>query len=181
MTTDPQTTPDSTSGAARAWIRPAALVLACLVIGFIAGWVLRGDDGPVTVLAPETPAAEGQPGATTVGRTVTAPTTSTPARPPAPPDRADIAVAVLNGTNTQGLAAETAGEAESLGYNGVTAGNAPTTTGPSAVYFRSGDRPAAVRVAKDLQIQQVVALPASGALADAAPDEAEVVVVLGSG
>ena len=96
-------------------------------------------------------------------------------------DRADIALAVLNGTNTTGLAAQTAGQAEGLGYSGVTTGNAPTSTSPTIVYFRPGQRAAAQRVARDLQAGAVQQLPATGALADAAPDGAEVVVVLGPG
>jgi hypothetical protein len=108
-------------------------------------------------------------------------TTAAPREPAAPPDRADIALAVLNGTNTTGLAAQTAGQAEGLGYSGVTTGNAPTSTSPTIVYFRPGQRAAAQRVARDLQAGAVQQLPATGALADAAPDGAEVVVVLGPG
>jgi hypothetical protein len=173
-----------------------ALVLSCLVIGFVGGWILRGDDGPVTVLAPtpegeqaEVPVITTGDGGTgtattgtgTSGGTATAPATTAAEEPAAPPDRADIALAVLNGTNTSGLAAQTAGEAEGLGYVGVTAGNAPTSTSPTIVYFRDGQRAAAQRVARDLQVGAVQQLPASGALADAAPDEAEVVLVLGPG
>jgi len=184
-------------------VRPVLLVVSCLVIGFVGGWILRGDDGPVTVLPPT---AEGdQPdvpvittgggggtattgtgttgtGTGTSGGGTTAPsTTSAPQEPAAPPDRADIALAVLNATDTTGFAAQTAGEAEGLGYVGVTAGNAPTATGPTVVYFRPGQRAAAQRVARDLQVGAVQQLPASGPLADAAPDGAEVVVVLGPG
>jgi hypothetical protein len=180
-------------------VRPVLLVVSCLVIGFVGGWLLRGDDGPVTVLAP-TPEGEqpdvpvittgggtattgsGTTGTGTSGGGTTAPSTTTaPEEPAAPPDRADIALAVLNGTTTTGLAAQTAGEAEGLGYVGVTAGNAPTSTKPTIVYFRSGQRAAAQRVARDLQVGAVQQLPASGALADAAPDEADVVLVLGPG
>jgi LytR cell envelope-related transcriptional attenuator len=194
MSTDPVTpTPEPPHGG-RAWVRPVVLVAACLVIGFVGGWVVRGDDGPVTVLAPApaadtagtptitTPGGQGGGTATAPGRTTTAPgTTSTVAEPTAPPDRADISLAVLNGTSQTGLAASRAGEAEGLGYVGVTAGNAPTSTSPSVVYYRSGQQAAAERVGKDLQIDSVQPLPASGALADAAPADAEVIVVLGPG
>jgi hypothetical protein len=189
-------------------VRPVALVVSCLIIGFVGGWILRGDDGPVTVLAPTpegeqaevpvitTPGGGGGggdrtsttgtttagAGTGTTGGTATAPTTTTaPAEPAAPPDRAEISLAVLNGTNVTGLAAQTAGEAEGIGYVGVTTGNAPTSTDPTIVYFRAGQRAAAQRVARDLQVGAVQQLPASGALADAAPDDAEVVLVLGPG
>lgn len=180
-TETPTTPPHDDPGAARAWVRPVALVVACLVIGFVGGWVVRGDDGTVTVLAPaeedgvsDAPSAAG-------GGAVTAPTTTRQAPPTPPPARADIALAVLNGTNENGAAGRTGAQAESLGYEAVATGNAPTSTEPSLVYFRPGQRPAAVRVGRDLEIEGIRALPTSGALADAAPDGAEVVVVLGPG
>jgi hypothetical protein len=183
-------------------VRPVVLVVSCLIIGFVGGWIFRGDDGTVTVLAPtpegdqsEVPVVTtggGGGGTATTGTattgtgtssgTVTAPPATTASQEPAaPPDRSTIAVAVLNGTTTTGLAAQTAGEAEALGYTGVTAGNAPTSTDPTIVYFRQGQRAAAQRVARDLQVSAVQQLPASGPLAQAAPDGAEVVVVLGPG
>ena len=86
-----------------------------------------------------------------------------PQEPAAPPDRADISLAVLNGTNTAGLRGQTAGQAEGLGYAGVTPGNAPTTTGPTIVYFRPGQRAAAAaRGASDLQVDAVAAAPGLG-------------------
>lgn len=179
MESEPDTTRPQASGG-RAWARPAALVASCLVIGFVGGWVVRGDDGPVTVLAPAAPGAAGG-GATTSGGATTAPGTTAEEPPPAPPERSAIALAVLNGTDVSGLAGDTAAEAESLGYTGVVAGNAPTSSEPSVAYFRAGRRTAAERVAADLQVERVEPLPASGALADAAPDEAEVVLVLGPG
>lgn len=169
-------------------MRPAALVLSCLVIGFIAGWVLRGDDGPATVLAPPAPESSQGGGATAPADTTTEPATTAPAttapttaedEPSAPPARDEIQLAVLNATDTQGAAGRTADEAESLGYAGVTAGNAPTTSDPTTVYYRAGQEAAGRRVAADLQVDQVAALPGSGALASAAPAGAQVVLVIG--
>ncbi len=175
-------------GGGGGWVRPVALVASCLVIGFVGGWILRGDDGTVTVLAPAAPADTGATGTVTTGGGTTAPASTTgggsttaPATPTPPPDRADISLAVLNGTNETGLAARVAGQAEGLGYSGVTAGNAPTTSDPSTVYYRSGQRTAAQRVAKDLQIEVVKTLPGSGSLAAAVPDGVEVALVLGAG
>lgn len=162
------------------WLRPVAVIFACLIIGFVAGWVLRGDDGTVTVLETGSSTPNRSDGATT-GTTGTAPTTTAPAPTP-PPSRGEIALVVLNATSTAGLAGETAGRAESLGYKSVTAGNAPTGTDPSRVYFVAGERPAARRVARDLEITDVVALPKSGPIAtaaNAARPDAEVIVVLG--
>jgi hypothetical protein len=196
MATDPDTAPrDPAPGGGRAWVRPVALVVSCLVIGFVAGWVLRGDDGPVTVLAPPAPDQTGEAPAGTTGRTTTAPagggttaetTTTAPATteqeaPAAPPDRAEISLAVLNATSVTGQAAQTAAQAESLGYPSVATGNAPATSDPSIVYYRQGQQAAAERVATDLEVQGVQALPTSGALAAAAPAGAQVVLVLGPG
>ena len=193
MTPEIDTGPPEPAGAGGGggggWVRPVALVASCLVIGFVGGWVLRGDNGTVTVLAPAAPADTGATGSVTTGGGPTTPattatggaTTTAPAEPAPPPARADIGLTVLNGTGETGLAARIAGEAEGLGYNGVTAGNAPTTTDPSIVYFRTGQRAAALRVAKDLQIDSVRALPASGSLAGAVPDGVNVAIVLGTG
>jgi len=187
MATDPDTVTERRPPGGRAWARPAALVVACLIIGFVGGWVLRGDDGPTTVLEANTPSSGSGSGAaagTTTEGTATAPApgTTEAEAPAAPPDRAEVGLAVLNATDTAGLAGDTAAQAESFGYEGVTAGNAPPgTTGPSVVYFREGQRPAAERVATDLEFDQVRQLPGSGALSEAAPESAQVVVVLGPG
>lgn len=181
MSSEPPTTPSPEPGhGARPWLRPVALVVSCLVIGFVGGWILRGDEGTVTVLAPSGSTADAGDDAAAGGST-TAPATTTAPRPTPPPARPDIALAVLNGTSEAGLAGRTADQAESLGYVGVTAGNAPGQSGPSVVYFRSGQRPAARRVARDLQIAAVRALPGGGALGDEVPEDAEVIVVLGPG
>ena len=186
MAPDPDTVTEHRPPGGRAWARPAALVVACLIIGFVGGWVLRGDDGPTTVLEANTPASGSGSGAaaTTDRGTTTAPAAGTTAAeaPAAPPDRSEVGLAVLNGTDTAGLAGDTAAQAESFGYEGVTAANAPPgTTGPSVVYFREGQRPAAERVAADLEFDQVRQLPGSGPLSEAAPEGAQVVIVLGPG
>ncbi len=183
-TPDPAPEPSPPHGAGGSWVRPVVLVAACLVIGFIGGWVLRGDDGPATILQPSAPQETGDTGSVTAGATTgagtaTAPATTAPEEPAAPPDRADISLAVLNGTSRAGYAADVSGQAEGLGYVGVVAGNAPSTT-VSTVYFRSGQRAAAERVAKDLLVDDVAPLPGSGALASAAPAGAEVILVLGT-
>lgn len=187
LDTSPAPAPAGGGGGGRAWVRPVILVASCLIIGFVGGWILRGDDGTVTVLAPAASADSGADGAATTGGATTAPSTTggaattAPAPPAPPPDRADVSLVVLNGTTTAGLAARTAGEAEALGYSGVATGNAPTSTSPTIVYFRPGQRPGAQRVAKDLQIARVEALPAGGALAAAVPAGVNVALVLGPG
>src|SRR4051794_39213259 len=99
MATDPDTAASNRASGGRAWLRPVALVVSCLVIGFIAGWVLRGDDGPATVLAPPAPESAGAGPASTTGTTTTEPATTAPpattssTAPQAPPARDEIKLA----------------------------------------------------------------------------------------
>lgn len=205
MSTSPTPTPPPENhDGSSAWVRPVAVILSCLVLGFVGGWLLRGDDGEVTVLAPvadggaplgttpDGPAGTGTAGADgTTGIAGTVPgettgsvpgeTTETAAEPAEAPERGEVALAVLNGTSVAGLAASTAERAATLGYSGVVTGNAPTTSDPSVVYHRPGARPAAEQAATDLEIVTVRPLPRSGAIAEAAPSDARVIVVLGSG
>ncbi|MGI9539534.1 MAG: LytR C-terminal domain-containing protein [Miltoncostaeaceae bacterium] len=193
--------PREPEGGASAWGRPVALAASMLVLGFVGGWILRGDDGPVTVVPAATTTTADQGGTTTAGggdttpatteadttgtdttadTTATAPdTTTAPAEPP--PARDSITLAVLNGTSTSGLAAQNATTAEGLGYTGVETGNAPTQAGPSVVYYRPGEQAAADVVAQDFQVTDVQELPASGPLATAVPSGAQVALVLGPG
>ncbi len=177
-TTPRTTTTDSTGGSsAGGWLRLGAIALSLLVIGFVAGWIVRGDQGPTTVLAP--PDEQEQAAITTEAEPE--PTTTAQAAPAAPPARDEIRLVILNGGDVAGLAASTASQAEGLGYTEVETGNAPPQTGPTTVYHVPGQRPAAERVANDLEIGPIEALPQSGALATATPDGARVIVVLGSG
>lgn len=170
------------------WLRPVAVVLASLVIGFVGGWILRGDDGTVTVLETGAPARTATDGATTApaadgSTTGTTATTTAPATTaPAPPSRSEIVLVVLNGTDIAGLAGETASRAETLGYPDVIAGNAPTSTEPSTVYHVTGQEAAAQRVARDMEVDRILPLPTSGAIASAVKDanpNAQVALVLG--
>jgi len=158
-----------------AWWRPLALALSCLVIGFVLGWAVFGGDEPGTLA----PAAPG--GAQAVDTSPRGTTVDAQDEPPGPPPRSEVQVAVLNGTDVDGLAARTAGEAEALGYADVIAGNAPTTAGPSTVYFRPGERPSAERLARDLDVAGVEPLPGDGGIAAAVPAGAAVALVLGAG
>jgi len=150
-----------------------AVGLACLVGGFVVGWLTRGDGGSAQAL----PTVEAPAPATTKPRT----TTATAPTPPAEVTPAKITLAVLNGSRINGLAAQTATRAAGLGYPTPATGNVTDQTGPTVVYFRPGKRPAAQRVAKDLGYTGVQALPAGGAIATAAPAGVDVVVVLGPG
>lgn len=157
--------------------RFVAIGLACLVAGFVVGWFTRGDGGTATVL-PAAASGPASPGTTTTSATSTA---TAPPTPPPLPQRSTITLAVLNGTTISGFAGQTATRAEGLGYPSPSAGNTPTITGPTVVYFRAGKRPAARRVAQDLGFTTIRQLPADGPVVTAAPDEADVVVVLGPG
>jgi hypothetical protein len=183
---EPQTTDASapsgatpSSSAWGGWLRLGAIGLSFLVIGFVGGWIVRGDQGPTTVLAPPD---EQEQAAITSATEPTGGTTTAEEAPSAAtaPPRDEIILAVLNGGDVAGLAANTAEQAEELGYVDVEAGNAPPQTVPTTVYHVPGQLPAAQRVADDMQIGPVEQLPTSGELADAVPDGARVVIVLGS-
>jgi hypothetical protein len=175
------------------WLRPIVLAVSCLVIGFVLGYVVRGGgDGssalverpPATTAPAATDPAQTSPDQTSPGTTAPADTTATTTSttPELPPARSEVRLAVLNGTNVQGLAGRTATSAEELGYVDVAAANAPPQTGGSVAYFRPGSLEAAELVAEDLDILGgVLPLPAGGALAEAAPPGADVIVVLGPG
>lgn len=190
------------------WVRPLVLAVSCLILGFVAGWALRGgEDSPIII-----PAAASEPtptvtvetpqpppetttdtqtstdpfGEDTTGTTATGPSTTTVTEPPAPeptlPEPSAIQAAVLNGSGVTGLAGQTATKLEGLGYTGVTPGNTAAQTGPTIVYFRPGGENAALKVAQDLGYgrAQVKALT-DPALATEAPATAQVIVVLGPG
>lgn len=93
---------------------------------------------------------------------------------------AQVWVAVLNGTGTQGEARRTADRLEAAGYVGVTAGNAPRRTTGSAVFFAPGCEPAARKVADALGIATLGPLADAGTLEDA-PKGVQVVAILGTG
>ena len=186
ITDEPQTTDAAASSGGRAsgtsawggWLRLGAIGLSFLVIGFVGGWIVRGDQGPTTVLAP--PDEQEQAAITSASEPSGATTAEAAPDETAPPPRDEIVLAILNGGDVAGLAANTADQAEELGYIDVEAGNAPAQTAPTTVYHVAGQLPAAERVANDLQIGPIEQLPSSGELADAVPDGARVVVVLGS-
>lgn len=159
----------------------AVIAVSFAIVGFVGGWIVRGEEGTVTELPPalaevtETNESDGDP-----------PTETAPTDEPADgvPARADVALIVLNGGTVDGLANETAEQAESLGYTDVIADNAPTQSGPTVVYYTAGNQAAAERAATDLEIGAVEALPETGELAaavsQAEPSGSDVAVILGT-
>jgi hypothetical protein len=144
--------------------------VSCLVLGFVGGWSLAtvgGDDVRLPDANVDVTVEEPAPRTQTVA----------PAQEEAPPERAQVTIAVLNGTGTSGLAAQTAARLKELGYSGVTPGNTSTRTGPSVVYFREGAKPASEQLRKDLQIE--TALPIEGTPLETT--EGQLVLVLGPG
>lgn len=165
------------SGLSNSWVRPLILGLSSAIIGFVGGWVINKGNGP-SVTIPQlnrdfSNAATAPAGKTTTVQEQGSGTDTTAAVPP--PNRETIVVSVLNGSGKDGLAATTASRLRTIGYTQVSTGNVPKATGQTATYFRTGNRPAAGRVAEDLGFGQLLtALPAG----IAAPPAAQVVVVL---
>lgn len=186
---------NATNSSRADWVRPVVLAASCLVLGFVAGWALRGgEESPIVI-----PQAAAEPTQTTreenppapppaaTDTTATAPQTTTEVEPPPPPpptlpEAATIKVAVLNGSGVTGLAGRTATQIEGLGYSGVTPGNTTGQTGPTIVYYRPEQELAARKVAQDLgyglsQVKELTAAVPAGE----APADAQVIVVLGPG
>jgi hypothetical protein len=70
--------------------------------------------------------------------------------------REQTSVTVLNANGQSGAAGYAAESVRRRGYAVATVGNAPsTTTGRTAVMFRPGYRPEALRLAKDLRVKVV--------------------------
>ena len=91
--------------------------------------------------------------------------------------RATVALAILNGSGESGLAAATADQARTLGYQDVTEGNSPEPATADRVLYRSGAESQARLVATDLGLP--APLPAAQDTAANAEPAADVIVVLG--
>jgi LytR cell envelope-related transcriptional attenuator len=91
--------------------------------------------------------------------------------------RASVALAILNGSGESGLAAATADQARTLGYQDVTEGNSPEPATADRVLYRQGAEPEARLVATDLGLP--APLPAAQDTAANAEPAADVIVVLG--
>ena len=173
----PTPSPSIARPGAAAWVRPVALVVACLIIGFVGGWVLRGDDGPTTVLEASTPAAASRsrhPARRRPRRRARPPLRRPgPPRPRLPPPRR-TAPRSSSSSSTAPTPPGSRATPPARPRASATRASPPATprrtTGPSVVYYREGQRAAAERVATDLEIDQVRQLPGSGALAAAAPE-----------
>lgn len=142
------------------------VVAAALVGGLFVGYVVSSGGGGTTTI--------------TQTKTVTAPSEELVAGASASAEtsRATISLAVLNGSGESGLAAGTAEDARSLGYQQVTEGNAPSPVPADVVLHRQGAAPDAARVAEDLGLPEPSLAPVNDPVLAAAPD-AEVVVLLG--
>ena len=156
------------------WARIAGVAVGALLLGFVIGWYARGDggDGPTVRAA----GAERAPAVTTGGAAGNgAVTTEAPDPLPA---RAELRVVVLNGTGITGLAGRTAALLAADGYPAPVAGDGPASDGTTVVYYRGENAPAARRLASDLGGSPEVRPLASGAVDSAAPEDAQLVVLL---
>lgn len=135
-------------------------VLLALLVGFLAN---SGGGGTTTI---------------TETRTVTAPSTAAAPSASGEASRADIALAILNGSDESGLAGRTAAQAQGLGYELVSEGNAPEPESTDRVLYRQGAAAKARQVAEDLGLPAPTRLAADDAIASVEPG-AEVIVALG--
>ena len=156
---------------AKAWVRPVVLAVSCLILGFVGGWSLAtigGDEVALPAANVDVTVEEPAPSTTNV--------TETEATPPA---RDAVAIQVLNGTTTDGLAAKTATTIKSLGYTKVAVDTGPSQTGPTTIYYRDNQKLAAEQLAKDMQLTEVQPI-AGTPLETSAAASAQVIVLLGA-
>jgi hypothetical protein len=134
-----------------------------LVVGLAIGWMVSGGGST-----------------TTVTETTTVTTAAAPAAPVAsgPESRPTIALAILNGSGEDGLAASTAELVRGMGYTQVTEGNAPSQVAADRVLYRPGAEAQALQVAADLNTAPPAPLADASGVAEAAPD-ADVVAIMG--
>ncbi|MDH3225499.1 MAG: LytR C-terminal domain-containing protein [Thermoleophilia bacterium] len=151
------------------------MALAALVVGFAAGWLLRGDGGQATVLR----AAEAAPLADEAAAPAPEPEQTASAATARP--RSEVDVAVLNGVGVAGLAGEAADGLRSSGYRIVQVDDGPARDGPTQVYFVAGLKPEAERLRRDLGIGSAVTALPDGQVRDIVPEAAQLVVLLGAG
>ena len=163
-----------------AWMPLVAVALGALLLGFAAGWILRGDGGEATVLraASDEQLSPAKENSAPVEPVVDPSPTISPAtaRP-----RSEVDITVLNGSGADGLAGQVSEQLLDTGYRSAAADNGPTTPGPSVVYFTSGNRPEAARLRRDMQLSAPVQPLADGPIRDIAPEKTQLVVLLGSG
>jgi hypothetical protein len=157
------------------WLPLAAVAVAALIVGFAAGWLLRGDGGEATVL----PAADAAP---LVEETPAPP----PALEPTPPPqsalpRSEVDVAVLNGVGVAGLAGQAAETLRTSGYRIVQVDDGPRLDGPTEIFFVAGRNAEAQRLRRDLGITNAVTALPDGPVRDVIPEATQLVVLLGAG
>jgi len=140
-----------------------------LLMGYLAN---SGGGGAVTETVTATRTVTAAQGAAAEGTGDAAGATASAAA-----SRASVALAILNGSGESGLAAATADQARTLGYQDVTEGNSPEPATADRVLYRQGGEAAARLVATDLGLP--APLPAAQDSAANAEPAADVIVVLG--
>ena len=75
------------------------------------------------------------------------------------PSRRSVSVVVANGSGIPGLALETAGFIEFLGYGDVTATEGSEIARDSVLYYAEGQERVAARLGIDLQLEPILVLP----------------------
>lgn len=132
-------------------------------------------EAPVTTDAPETTS----PSDTTVPPT-TEPDVTEPTDPEALPDRADIIVAVANGSGVGGSAARNVERLRGLGYENLTQHDGSEIVEFTVIYYADGFEGAAARMAEEFELLPVFIAPLAEAPAviDLPPD-AELLAYIG--
>jgi hypothetical protein len=149
------------------------LLVAAVAIGLAVTSLGSSSSPPSTASTPPATSTT-----TTTSKHSTSHRKTTP-KPTAPANAAETPVAVLNGTETTGLAHRVSGELQQVGYSQAAAlnGRPPGTNQSTVVEYASGHRGDAEGVAHTLGVSQVQPMEAAvGQLAGSA----NVVVVVGA-
>ncbi|CAN5449039.1 hypothetical protein BH10ACT2_BH10ACT2_21050 [soil metagenome] len=95
-------------------------------------------------------------------------------------DRASVRVIVANGTDAAGVAADTALKLEAAGFANCEPVDALDVIATTNVYYRSGFKDAALAVAAELELDDLVVRPLSDELVSASDEGGDVIVALGT-
>lgn len=148
-------------------VTTAALVwLAVIAVGELRS----GDDTSAAPASTSTPTPSATTASPTPSRTTPSPTPSRTSPSPSPSpsptvNRSSIAVDVLNGTRTPGLAQRSSGSVQRTGWTVGSVGNWRGAVAASTVYYPAGRETEAKQLAKDIGVE-VTAPAVSGMRTD---------------
>ena len=151
----------------RGVVLPSPVVLLSIIAVALAAVTFFATRGEEPTEREVTPASQQQDATPSDNESTEQSEEATPDEPektPEPVVRSEVGVAVFNNTSISGLAAEVLARVDEVGWNGVAADNWYGTIPATTVYFPSGMRDAAQKLALDLGVQRL--MPADEGMSD---------------